>query len=110
MNVDQSVYPDVDHPPRILETIEEKADYVHRVCAAWDMLVLPTPETFDLFSTWRAVFDSHPIATSPGYHAFRASFGWPPVNYPPGISPPTPHYVRRDRLEGRGADPCEEMI
>ena len=32
--IDQSVYPDMDEPPAVLETVEAKADYVQRICAA----------------------------------------------------------------------------
>ena len=40
--LDHSVYPDMDEPPAVLETDEAKADYVHRICAAWDYGVIPT--------------------------------------------------------------------
>jgi hypothetical protein len=108
--IDHSVYPDLPDPPESLETPEDKADYVHRVCAAWDFHILPEPETFDLFSGWKDVFDRFPIPTSPAYHAFRAWFGWEPVPMPLDVPPPTPLYVHLDRLEGRAEDPCEGMI
>lgn len=108
--IDQSVYPDMEKPPIALETVADKADYVHRVCAAWDHGIQPDPETFDLFSRWRDVFDLHPIPVSPAYHAFRAWFQWEPRPTPPGLRFPTPRWVHLDRLEGRGEDPCEHMI
>ena len=110
MYIDQTVYPDMAEPPEILQSPEDKADYVHRICAAWDFHIHPEPETFELFSQWRDVFDRFPIPTSPGYHAFRAWFGWPPVPVPDGLIGPTPHYVHLDRLEGRDEDPCADMI
>lgn len=110
MYIDTSVYPDYDEPPRLLQTIEAKADYVHRICAAWDFHIHPEPETFALFRGWREVFDRFPLPLSPAYHAFRAWFGWPPLPVPENIRGPVPHYRELDRLERRGEDPCEGMI
>ena len=109
MYIDGSVYPDLDEPPRSLETAEDRADYVHRVCTAWDYGVPPDPETFELFAHWRDVFDRFPVVTSPAYHAMRAWFGWEPVSIPPGLHLPTPRYIEYDRLEGRD-DPCEGRV
>ncbi|HZL94504.1 MAG TPA: hypothetical protein VFB99_12690, partial [Vicinamibacterales bacterium] len=61
MYIDGSVYPDLESPPQRLDSLEEQADYVHRVCAAWDYGVQPDAETFALFSGWKDVFDSFPI-------------------------------------------------
>lgn len=110
MHIDGSVYPDREFPPRSLDTLEERADYLHRVCAAWDYGVPPDPETFTLFAAWEEVFDRVPIVTSPAYHAMRAWLGWEPVLVPPGLHPPVPRYVEYDRLEGRPDDPCEDWI
>lgn len=110
MHIDGSVYPDLDPPPASLDTPEEKADYVHRVCAAWDYGVPPSDETIRLFAGWREVFDRFPCITSPAYHAIRLWFCWPPVPVSPGLHPPTPRYREYDRLEGRGEDPCEGWI
>ena len=107
--IDHSVYPDTD-PPDELVSDWDKADYVHRICTAWDFGIHPDPETFDLFSQWRDIFDRFPVATSPAYHAMRSWFDWPPVPWPEGIPAPTPRWVHLDRLEGRDADPCEDMI
>lgn len=108
--IDASVYPDLDEPPTVLETAEAKADYVHRICSAWDHGVHPEPEVFQLLARWKAIFDDYPVATSPAYHAFRTWFRWEPVAFPARVSPPTPRYMHLDRLEGRGDDPCERMI
>jgi hypothetical protein len=108
--IDSSVYPDVDEPPTVLETLEAKADYVHRICSAWDYGVHPEPETFALFACWKDVFDRYPIPLAPAYHAFRAWFHWEPYPRPPGLLPPIPRWVHLDRLEEREADPCERMI
>lgn len=110
MHIDHSVYPDLDHPPDVLETDYDKADYVHRVCTAWDHGVPPDHETFELFRGWKEIFDRFPIETSPAYHAMRAWFDWAPVDIPPGLHAPAPPWLHMDRLEGRPDDPCENMI
>ncbi len=110
MYIDRSVYPDLDNPPDRLDTIEDKADYVQRICAAWDFNIHPDPETFALFAGWKDVFDAFPLPASPAYHAFRAWFGWDPLPDTPALPPPTPYYVHLDRIEGRPPDPCENMI
>lgn len=110
MHIDGSVYPDLESPPASLNTPEDRADYVHRVCAAWDYGVPPSDETISLFSGWREVFDRFPFVTSPAYHAIRQWFRWPPAPVAPGLHPPTPRYREYDRVEGRGEDPCEAWI
>ena len=110
MDLDHSVYPDFDQPPANLETAEEMADYVQRICAAWDFYIHPEPETFALFSSWRDVFDRFPLVTSAAYHTFRAWFGWPPMAPPPNMLAATPQWAIRDQLEGRDPDPCEKMV
>ena len=110
MYIDGSVYPDLDESPRALEDPQAKADYLHRVCAAWDYGVPPDAQTIGLLARWRDVFDRFPIPTSPAYHALRAWFDWPPVAMPAGLHPPTPRYVAYDRQEGRPEDPCEGGI
>ena len=108
--IDHSVYPDLDEPPRELATDYDKADYVHRVCTAWDFGIMPDPETFELFLGWKDIFDRFPVATSPAYHAFRDGFRWNKIPWPEGIRPPTPRWEIQDRIEGRPPDPCENMI
>ncbi len=110
LEIDQSVYPDLDHPPKALESLEAKADYVHRICSAWDFGVHPDVATFDLFTRWRDVFDQFPVTTSPAYHAFRSWFRWPTLDMPEGVPTMTPRWLHMDRLEGRPTDPCEKMI
>ena len=104
--IDRSVFPDLESPPEELSTPGEKADYVHRICAAWDFGIVPHRETFDLLRGWREVFDEYPLALSPAYHAFRRWFGWP------GVARATildSHAERLDRREGR-EDPCRGML
>lgn len=94
--IDYSVYPDLDENPEI-STPEDRADYVARICGAWDFGVMPTPETFDLFAEWREIFDRFPIGTSPAYHALLAWYGWPAK---PGWILEA-EYERSDRAAGR---------
>jgi hypothetical protein len=108
--IDHSVYPDVEDPPRRLDTPQDKAEYLHRICAAWDFGVHPDPQTFDMLAGWREVFDDFPVSTSPAYHAMRAWFKWETVPFPAELPAPIPRWVHLDRLEGRGPDPCEQMI
>jgi len=110
MYIDGSLYPDLDEPPTELLSPYAKADYLHRVCAAWDFHIHPDQATFDLLSTWRDIFDAFPLPASPAYHAFRSWFGWPEGPSAPPELMPTPHYVHLDQLEGRPSDPCEGMI
>lgn len=107
MYIDHSVYPDLDEPPDALEDPAEKADYVHRVCAAWDFGIVPDPETFRLFRGWRDVFDRYPLHALPAYHAFRSWFGWPAVEKTRILDS---HAERLDRREGRGEDPCRDRV
>lgn len=108
MYIDHSLYPEEDDPPRELSSAHARGDYLHRVCCAWDFGIHPEPETFDLLRGWKEVFDRFPCATSPGYHAFRAWFGWAAIRSP--FPPPLPRWVHLDRLEDRPDDPCENMI
>ena len=105
--IDGSVYPDLDEPLTVLTTPEEQADYVARICGAWDFGIMPEQETFQLFRGWRAVFDRFPLMHSPAYAAFRDLFGWPPI---PGMSVLRADYEEIDARNGRERDPCEGMI
>ena len=108
--IDHSVYPDLDDLPDELPDDFAKADYVHRICTAWDFGVFPDRETFKLFEGWKHIFDKFPVITSIAYHTFRFKFGWEEFPWPPGIKAPTPRWEIMDRMEGRGSDPCEEMV
>ena len=106
VDLDHSVYPDIE-PPSDLGTAEEKADYMERVCAAFDYGVAPEEYTLDLLSTWKDIFDRFPYQGSPAYHALRAFFGWEPTDRLPYFG--TPYYLELDRREER-EDPCESLV
>src|SRR5258708_462626 len=76
MYIDHSVYPDLEDPPSKLTTDEEKADYVERICGAWDFDVFPERETLDLFLGWKEIFDRYPLLHSPAYHTVRRLMDW----------------------------------
>jgi hypothetical protein len=105
VKIDHSVYPDLEAPPQALSTPEEKADYVHRICAQWDYGIVPERETFALLREWKEVFDRFPMSHSAAYHTFRTLFGWEPV--PGRVLRAT--YQIYDLREGR-TDPCENWI
>lgn len=106
MYIDHSVYPDLEVLPDSLERPEDRADYIHRICAAWDFGIVPEPQTFRLFRTWRAVFDAYTLPHSSAYHAFRAWFGWPAAEKGTIIET---YAERLDHREGRD-DPCASML
>jgi hypothetical protein len=104
--LDHSVYPDLATPPVTLATDHDKADYLHRVCAAFDFGVYPEQADWDRFATWKPIFDAFPLPDSPAYHTFRFRFGWEAV--PRGTCGLTPQWKIQDLREGRN-DPCEEI-
>jgi hypothetical protein len=106
--IDQSVYPDIEAPEEFVSD-EEKADYIHRICSAWDFDVYPERETFALFRTWKDVFDRYPLAESPAYHTFRRLFGWEEV---PMVRNPFVRltYQVLDQSEGREPDPLTPFV
>ena len=99
MNIDGTLYPDLSDPPRELTTDCDRADYLARVCGAWDFEIIPTPETFALFAGWREIFDRFPLPHSPAYAAFRSLYGWPRI---PGGRIARAHY----ELVDDKPDPC----
>jgi hypothetical protein len=107
MKLDHSVYPDCELPPDDLPTLEDKADYVHRICSAFDFGIFPERHDWRLFAGWREVFDHFPLPHSPAYHTFRARYGWPEA--PRGSHGLTPGWKIADQREER-EDPCERMV
>lgn len=73
--IDKAMYPDVvgEIP---METEYDQADYVHRVCTAWDWGIPPRPETLALLSQWRHIFEKFPVPDSPSFMALKAAYGW----------------------------------
>ena len=106
MTIDHSVYPDVE-PPDDLPTDEDKADYIHRLCGAWDFGIVPEEESVRELRGWKHVFDRFQIPRSPAYHAFRMWFRWEPV---PSLPPfGRMYWEALDAEEGR-TDPCVDWV
>ena len=106
MIIDRSVYPDVE-PPATLQSLADRADYMQRICAAFDFGVFPEETDWVTFAGWRDVFDCFPLPDSPGYHAFRHWYGWDPVRVERRLG--IPAWKVADLHEGR-SDSCEEMV
>ena len=104
--LDHSLYPDGPSPDT-LATDSRKADYLHRVVAAFDHGIVPDPSTLELLSQWEGLFDRFPLPSSPAYHALRSLFGRKEADRTPCLDEPT--YVRFDRIEGR-IDGCESRV
>ncbi len=70
--IDGSIYPDTDVPDAV-ETLDDRVDFLARLCAAWDFGVLPEPETVAEIRRpdWRPAVDACRLLTSPAYHLVR---------------------------------------
>lgn len=99
--LDRRLYPDVPVPTS-LDTVLEKANYLSRLCAAWDFGLVPSGRMITALRDWREIADRFPIPSSPAYHALRMFFRWPEVPAEPYF----PHAPTQDEREGR-TDPCE---
>jgi len=104
--IDGTVYPDARHG-NAFEDDYDRADYLDRVCAAWDFGVPPDPRTVRLFRHWRRVFDRFPVSASASYHTFRSFFQWPAVAMEAPMS--KAHLEILDDLEGR-VDPVRDRV
>ncbi len=105
-HIDGSVYPDTI-PPSEFFTLEQKADYMHRVISAFDFGIPPEAATLRLFSGWQDIFDRFPLPASAGYHALRTYFNWPEVKRETFLTEPA--YLKLDAFEGR-VDGCEDHV
>jgi hypothetical protein len=106
MNIDASLYPD-RQPPAQLESPQEKADYLQRVCGAFDHGLPPTAETLKELRHWKDVFDRFALPGSPAFHALRSLYGWEATRRLPYYG--KPHYQLLDEIEDR-TDGCERMV
>lgn len=72
MKIDGSLYPD-ELPPEKLESLEDRFDFIARLCSAWDFGFLPDPETVAELrqAEWREAIDACRLLTSPTYHLLR---------------------------------------
>jgi hypothetical protein len=80
--IDGALYPDTEIPEE-LESLEDRIDFLARLCAAWDFGLLPERETIEEIrrSDWREAVDATRLLTSPTYHLVREWHGLPSLPY-----------------------------
>jgi len=80
--LDGSLYPDTE-VPETLETLEERVDFIARLCGAWDFGILPYPETIIEVrrDEWKEAVDACLLLTSPTYHLLRKWHGLETLPY-----------------------------
>lgn len=80
--IDGTLYPDTDVPDEI-ETLDDRVDFLARLCSAWDFGVLPEHETVVEIRKpqWREAVDACRLLTSPVYHLVRKWHGLPELPY-----------------------------
>ncbi len=74
--IDGSLYPDVEVPEELV-TLEDRIDFLARLCAAWDFGVLPEADTIEEIRRpeWREAVEATRLLTSPAYHLVRKWHG-----------------------------------
>jgi hypothetical protein len=80
--IDGTLYPETAIPERI-ETLEDRVDFLSRVCAAWDFGILPEAETLAEIRRpeWRAAIEATRLLTSIAYRVLRNWHGLPQLPY-----------------------------
>ena len=80
--IDDTLYPDIEPPDRLVD-IDDRVDFLARLCAAWDFGILPDPETVAEIRKpeWRDAVDQCRLLTSPTYHLLRIWHKLPPLPY-----------------------------
>ena len=80
--IDDSLYPD-ETPPAKITDIADRVDFLSRLCAAWDMGILPEEATMGeiLQAPWRTAVDACGLLTSPAYHLLRSLHRLPELPY-----------------------------
>lgn len=95
--IDGSLYPDQE-VPESLDTLEDRIDFIARVCGAWDFGVLPLPQTLSriLKPDWKQAVDETELLTSCAYHLLRDLHGLKPLPY---LGPQFPEILNDPYLE-----------
>jgi hypothetical protein len=80
--LDGSLYPDREVPEK-LEKIEDKMDYISRLCSAWDFGIIPLNRTLKeiLKKEWKKAIDETRLLTSCAYHLLRDMHGLKSLPY-----------------------------
>lgn len=79
---DYSLYPE-EELPQLPTSVTEKADFLARLCAAWDFGILPYPETVAEIrqAHWREAVAECQLLTSIAYHILREWHQLPELPY-----------------------------
>jgi hypothetical protein len=80
--IDGALYPDVE-PPALISTLEDRIDFLARMCSAWDFGLLPRMETIREVRDvkWREAVEHCRLLTSPTYHLLREWHQLEPLPY-----------------------------
>ncbi len=80
--IDGSLYPDTAVPDA-LDSLEDRVDFLVRLCGAWDFGILPEWETVVEIrrSQWREAVDASRLLTSISYHLLREWHGLPELPF-----------------------------
>ena len=80
--IDGALYPDTT-PPATLDSLAERVDFLARLCAAWDLGLLPAPEVVAEIrrEEWREAVEACRLLTSPVYHLLRRWHGLATLPY-----------------------------
>jgi hypothetical protein len=80
--IDGALYPEID-PPETVTSLEDRIDFLARLCAAWDFGVLPQQVTLAEIRKpeWHDAVDQCRLLTSPTYHLVRVWHGLPALPY-----------------------------
>lgn len=80
--IDGTLYPDTEIPETI-ESLDDRVDFLARLCSSWDFGVLPEIETVDEIrrTDWREAVDACRLLTSPAYHLLRRWHALPELPY-----------------------------
>lgn len=109
--LDHSLYPDLDGSdlPDELVKVEDQADYIHRLCSAWDFYGWPPePEFLNELQDWHEALIGFPLLQSPAYCALCDYLEIP--HEPPQPYPGKLTWELQDEQEGRDLDPCFFLI
>lgn len=98
--IDALLYPDRPAPDN-LAAEADAADYLLRVCGAYEFGIPPSPATLATLRGLRGTFDRFPLTDSMAYHALRRWFGWPEL---PHVGPVWNPAAELELREGRPPD------
>lgn len=97
--IDGSLYPDCEVPTSFND-LNNKIDFIARLCSAWDFGLLPMPITLTevLKDGWKEAVEETRLLTSCAYHLLREFHRLETLPY---LGPKFPEILN---------DPCLEMV